>query len=92
MQHLIIIFLYLAVTDVLAFILYGLDKRRAKEGQWRISERTLILIAVIGGSAGAIAGMYVFHHKTRHWYFRYGLPVILVLQIILGWQVWSRVL
>ena len=48
-----------------------------------ISEKTLIGIAVIGGSVGAILGMYVFHHKTRHWYFRYGLPVILVLQIVL---------
>ncbi len=72
---------YLIVVNVLAFILYGMDKSRARSGQWRISEKTLIGIAVIGGSVGAIIGMYAFRHKTRHWYFRYGLPVILILQV-----------
>lgn len=65
------------------FTLYGADKKRAKKREWRISEKTLIGIAVIGGSAGALLGMHVFHHKTRHWYFRYGLPVILAVQVLL---------
>ena len=63
-----------------AFILYGLDKRKARRGKWRITEKTLIGIAVIGGSVGAIAGMLLFHHKTKHWYFKYGLPAILLIQ------------
>ena len=78
-----IFLLYLLAVSIAAFILYGVDKSRAKNGKWRISEDVLLGIAVIGGSIGAILGMIVFHHKTRHWYFRYGLWIILVLQIIL---------
>jgi uncharacterized membrane protein YsdA (DUF1294 family) len=73
----------LVVINLIAFILYGVDKHRAKNHQWRISEKTLIGIAVIGGSIGAILGMYIFHHKTKHWYFRYGLPAILIVQVVL---------
>lgn len=75
-----VLVLYLIAVNVLAFILYGLDKKRARNREWRISEKTLIGIAVIGGSIGAILGMHIFHHKTRHWYFRYGLPLILIMQ------------
>lgn len=76
--------IYLLAVNILAFMLYGIDKKRAKNGKWRISEKTLIGIAVIGGSVGALFGMHIFHHKTRHWYFRYGLPVILIVQVLLG--------
>ena len=72
---------YLIVINILAFILYGIDKKRARDHAWRISERMLIGIALIGGSVGAIAGMLLFRHKTRHWYFRYGLPLILIVQV-----------
>ena len=61
----------------------GLDKCRARRDQWRISEKALFLPAVLGGSVGAILGMRLFRHKTRHWYFRYGLPALLLLQILL---------
>ncbi|MBP3234933.1 MAG: DUF1294 domain-containing protein [Oribacterium sp.] len=74
---------YLIVINVIAFLLYGIDKEKARKGRWRISEKELILVAVIGGSVGAFFGMHFFHHKTRHWYFRYGIPVIVILQIIL---------
>ena len=77
--------MYLIAVNVLAFILYGLDKKRARNREWRISEKTLIGIAVIGGSIGAILGMHIFHHKTRHWYFRYGLPLILIMQGVLAY-------
>ena len=80
-----ILVIYLLAVNLLTFILYGIDKKRARNREWRISERTLIGIAVIGGCIGAILGMYVFHHKTRHWYFRYGLPVILIMQMLLAW-------
>ena len=79
--------LYLLIVNLLAFILYGLDKKKAKNGEWRISEKTLLGIASIGGSIGAILGMQIFHHKTKHWYFRYGLPGILILQCLLVWAV-----
>jgi uncharacterized membrane protein YsdA (DUF1294 family) len=77
------VLIYLSIVNLAAFVLYGADKRKAKRGKWRISEKTLIGAAVMGGSVGAILGMHVFHHKTRHWYFRYGLPAILAVQVIL---------
>ena len=73
--------IYLAVVNVLAFVLFGIDKYKAKHDRWRIKEATLIGIAVIGGSAGAWLGMRVWHHKTQHNQFKYGLPLILLIQI-----------
>ena len=84
-----ILVIYLLAVNLFAFILYGIDKKRARNREWRISEKTLIGIAVIGGSVGAILGMHVFHHKTRHWYFRYGLPVILIIQVLLAWFLYN---
>ena len=75
--------IYLLVINFTAFALMGLDKCRARRDQWRISEKALFLPAVLGGSVGAILGMRLFCHKTRHWYFRYGLPALLLLQILL---------
>lgn len=75
--------IYLLVINFTAFALMGLDKHRARRDQWRISEKALFLPAVLGGSVGAILGMRLFRHKTRHWYFRYGLPALLLLQILL---------
>ena len=73
--------IYLAVVNVLAFVLFGIDKYKAKHDRWRIKEATLIGIAVIGGSAGAWLGMRVWHHKTQHNQFKYGIPLILLIQI-----------
>ena len=75
--------LYLVCINLAAFVLMGLDKRRARYRQWRIPEKLLFLAALLGGSAGAWAGMYVFRHKTRHWYFVVGMPVILLVQLLL---------
>ncbi len=74
---------YLLGINLLAFALMGVDKHRAKRNLWRISERALFLSALLGGSLGAICGMRFFHHKTKHWYFVYGMPLILLLQIVL---------
>ena len=79
---------YLAAINVVTFLVYGIDKLRAKRGAWRVSEKTLFVLPLLGGSVGAIAGMRVFHHKTKHWYFKYGLPLILLLQIAL--VVWLK--
>ena len=77
-------FLYsLIVLNIVTFLVYGIDKWKAKQGSWRISEATLLILAVIGGSFGALIGMKVWHHKTMHKKFRYGLPLILIIQIIL---------
>ena len=81
--------IYLLPVNFLSFILYGIDKKRARKREWRISEKTLIGIAVIGGCVGAILGMHIFHHKTRHWYFRYGLPLILIIQVLLAWFLYN---
>ena len=80
---------YLAAINLVTFLVYGIDKLRAKRGAWRIPEKTLFLLPILGGSVGAIAGMKVFHHKTKHWYFKYGLPLILILQIAL--VVWLKI-
>ena len=72
---------YLVLVNALAFLLMLIDKQKAKHGVWRISEATLLGVAAIGGSMGAILGMRLFRHKTRHLKFTLGLPLILVAQI-----------
>ena len=72
---------WLALVNAVGFLLMGADKRKAVRGAWRIAERTLFLAALLGGTPGVIAGMRAFRHKTRHWQFRYGLPVLLALQV-----------
>ena len=74
---------YLIVVNILTFAVYGIDKWKAKQGSWRISEATLLMLAVIGGTIGALLGMQVWHHKTMHLKFKYGLPMILLAQIAL---------
>ena len=73
--------LYLAAINLVAFAAFGIDKRRARIGAWRIPEKTLLLLAVLGGSVGAWLGMTTFHHTTRKPLFSVGVPVILLLQI-----------
>ena len=75
--------IYLAVINVVTFLMYGIDKWKAKKSKWRIPEATLLMMAVIGGSIGAWLGMKVWHHKTLHKKFRYGVPLILIAQIAL---------
>lgn len=74
---------YLLGVNLIAFALMGIDKKRAIRKDWRIPERTLFLSAILGGSLGAILGMQVFRHKTKHWYFQLGMPVILVAELLL---------
>jgi len=74
---------YFLIMNILGFSLMGIDKWKAKKGAFRIPESTLFIIALIGGSIGSIIGMYTFRHKTRHWYFVYGMPAILILQLVL---------
>lgn len=76
-----IILTYLELVNLVAFAAFGIDKHKAKKGRWRIPEATLMTLAIIGGSIGALAGMYLFRHKTRHHKFTIGVPAILLLQV-----------
>ena len=79
-----------AVINLLTFIVYGADKRRARKGKWRVPEKTLFLLPLLGGSIGALLGMRVFHHKTKHWYFVWGIPAILLAQIALAVWIYTK--
>ena len=84
---------YLVGINLLGFFLMGLDKHRAKRNRWRISEVSLFLPAILGGSLGSLLGMHLFHHKTRRWYFRWGFSALLVVWImLLGLLVWREFL
>lgn len=72
---------YLIIINLIGFVIMGVDKLKAKKRAWRIPESTLFVVALIGGSLGTTAGMHIFRHKTRHWYFLYGMPAILLIQI-----------
>ncbi len=76
-----IVYLYITVINAFAFAMMGIDKAKARKGAWRIPEKTLFISAILGGSVGAWLGMYVFRHKTRHWYFVVGMPLIFAIQI-----------
>ena len=78
------IILYLIAINVVTFLVYGLDKWKAKRDAWRISESTLLLLAAAGGSVGALLGMQIFRHKTKHVKFTVGVPAILLVQVALG--------
>ena len=80
--------IYLAAMNVVTFFLYGIDKLKAKHSKWRVSEAVLIWMAVLGGSVGAWLGMKAWHHKTQHKKFKYGLPIILILQIAAAVGIW----
>jgi uncharacterized membrane protein YsdA (DUF1294 family) len=81
MQQIIII--YLVVINVVTFFMYGIDKWKARKAKWRIREAALLGLAVLGGSVGAWLGMRVWHHKTLHKKFRYGVPAIIIIQLFL---------
>jgi uncharacterized membrane protein YsdA (DUF1294 family) len=81
MQQIIIV--YLVVINVVTFFMYGIDKWKARKAKWRIREAALLGLAVLGGSVGAWLGMRVWHHKTLHKKFRYGVPAIIIIQLLL---------
>ena len=75
---------YLITINIITFFIYGIDKLKAKKGKWRIPESTLLLLAIIGGSIGAWFGIKVWHHKTLHKKFKYGIPLIVIIQIAIA--------
>ncbi len=78
------VFIYLLIINLLGFFLMGIDKYKAQNDKWRIPEKTLFLVTFLFGGIGTIAGMYIFHHKTKKWYFTLGFPTILILEIVLA--------
>ena len=78
----IVLLIYLVLINITGFVLMGADKAKARNNAWRIPEKTFFIVSLAGGSAGTLAGMYVFHHKTKHWYFAVFIPLILAVQII----------
>jgi uncharacterized membrane protein YsdA (DUF1294 family) len=75
---------YLLVMNLIGLAVMGIDKSKAKRHAWRIPEKALFLVSLLGGSIGTWAGMYIFRHKTKHWYFVVGMPAILILQIVVA--------
>lgn len=82
LNHSTIIIIYLVIVNVLTFVIYGIDKNKAKHHKWRIPEHTLIMLAVLGGGIGALCGMRIFHHKTKKPKFFIGVPIITMLWIV----------
>lgn len=83
-------FIYLIIINILTFLIFGIDKWKARRGKWRIPEGTLIWMSIIGGSVGALMGMYFFHHKTQKRKFNLGIPAILLAQAILAFFIFLR--
>lgn len=75
--------IYLAIINIIGFFAMFADKQKAIHNQWRIPEKTLFALALIGGSLGTTLGMHICRHKTKHWYFRFGMPLILIIQLVL---------
>ena len=81
---------YLLGINLLTFFVYGIDKWKARRDKWRVPEATLLMLAALGGSVGALLGMFVFHHKTKHKKFLIGVPLILLAQLALAYQLFVK--
>lgn len=79
-----IIYVYIIIINLIGFIIMAVDKRAAIKRKWRISEKQLFFIGIIGGALGIYISMYTFRHKTKHWYFKIGMPIIIALQLLIG--------
>lgn len=81
---------YIVIMNLIGVAVMAIDKQKAQKHAWRIPEKTLFLVSLLGGSIGTWSGMYLFHHKTKHWYFVVGMPLILVLHIVLFFCLFSK--
>ena len=80
---------YIVIVNIIGFVLMGVDKKRAIRGAWRISEASLFGAALVGGALGCTLGMRHFRHKTKHWYFKYGMPLIFIAECVLLFWLYS---
>lgn len=83
MDVILILLAFFLVMNIIGFVIMGMDKWRAKRRAWRIPEATLFAVCICGGSIGSTLGMFAFRHKTKHWYFRYGFPAIMIIHFVL---------
>ena len=84
-------FIYVVIINIIGLLMMKIDKWKAKKNVWRIPEKAFFIVSLIGGSIGTWSGMYMFRHKTKHWYFVIGMPLILILQIAgMGYWLWAR--
>lgn len=79
-----ILIIYLIIINIVGFIIMGVDKKKAIKGAWRIPEKTFFIISAVGGSVGSLLGMFIFRHKTKHWYFVVFIPLILIAQVVIA--------
>lgn len=89
---LLAITIYLVIVNIVAFVMYGIDKYKAQHDQWRISEKALMISAAVGGSVGALLGMRFFHHKTKHKLFTIGVPLILCVHLVVFYFLFKGIL
>ncbi len=87
------LYLWLIIINIITFAVFGIDKKKAIDGKFRISELTLFILSLLGGSLGGLIAMHVFHHKTRKWYFKFGVPLILFAWIaLIAWLVYKNII
>ncbi len=77
------LYIWLIIINIITFAVFGIDKKKAIDGKFRISESALFLLSLLGGSLGGFIAMHTFHHKTKKWYFKFGIPLILIAQVLL---------
>ena len=77
------LYIWLIIINIITFAVFGIDKKKAIDGKFRISESALFLLSLVGGSLGGFIAMHTFHHKTKKWYFKFGIPLILIAQVLL---------
>lgn len=84
---------WLVIINIITFAVFGIDKKKAIDGKFRVSEAALFVLSLLGGSLGGLVAMYSFHHKTRKWYFKFGIPLILIAwAALLGWLSYNNII
>lgn len=87
------LYIWLIVINIITFAVFGIDKKKAIDGKFRIKELTLFVLSLLGGSLGGLIAMHTFHHKTRKWYFKFGIPLILVAWVaMIVWLVYKNII
>lgn len=87
------LYIWLTVINIITFAVFGIDKKKAIDGKFRIKELTLFVLSLLGGSLGGLIAMHTFHHKTRKWYFKFGIPLILIAWVaMIAWLVYKSII
>lgn len=85
------LYIWLIVINIITFAVFGIDKKKAIDGKFRIKELTLFVLSLLGGSLGGLIAMHIFHHKTRKWYFKFGIPLILIAWVaLIAWLIYKN--